>query len=197
METGTPPSKLYIRDMVCQRCVITVESILKGLDIPFQKVSLGEVETLGQVTYSQLALLQGELQKVGFDLVESRVRKIVEDIKRNVREYLNQDGPQRLNLSTYLTERIPYEYSYLSDLFSSMEAVTIERFLIDQRIEKVKELIIYDQLSLTEIADKTGFSSIYHLSGQFKKITGLSPTQFKRQGLVKRNFLDRVNPKII
>lgn len=197
METEKNHPKLYIRDMVCQRCVISVEAILKGLEIPFHKVALGEVETATDLSYTQLTLLQEELQKVGFDLVESRVRKIVEDVKRNVREYLSQDVPQRLNLSAFLTERIPYEYSYLSDLFSSMEAVTIERFLIDQRIEKVKELIIHDQLSLTEIADKTGFSSIYHLSGQFKKITGLTPTQFRRQGVVQRNFVDRINPKIL
>ena len=198
MENEASHPKLYIKDMVCQRCIITVDYILKNLNIPYHKIELGEVETAGNLSYTQLAMLQEELQKVGFDLVESRVKKVVEEVKRKIREYLNQNNDhQKLNLSAFIIEKIPYEYSYLSDLFSSVEGVTIEKFFIQQRIEKVKELIIFDQLSLTEIAYKTGFSSVHHLSAQFKKITGLSPSQFRKQGNVQRKFVDRVNPKII
>ena len=99
---------------------------------------------------------------------------------------------ENLKLSSFIIKKIPYDYSYLSDLFSSVEGKTIEQFFILQRIEKVKELLVYDQLSLTEISYQTGFSSVHHLSAQFKKITGLTPSHFKRIGAEKRNFLDRL-----
>lgn len=199
MEKNNNIPKLYIKDMVCQRCVITVEFILQNAGIPFHKVSLGEVEVARVLSYTEIATLQEELQKVGFDFVESRVKKIIDDIKKALREYLNQSASEaKVNLSTFITDTVPYEYSYLSDLFSSMEGITIEKYFLDQRIEKVKELILYDQLSLTEIAFRTGFSSVHHLSGQFRKLTGYSPSQFKTTGMVNRKFIDKLNsPNII
>ena len=105
--------------------------------------------------------------------------------------FLGMDS-QQLKLSSFITKKIPYDYSYLSDLFSSIEGKTIEQYFILQRIEKVKELLVYDQLSLTEISYQTGFSSVHHLSSQFKKVTGLTPTHFKKVGLEKRKALDRL-----
>lgn len=186
-------NKLLIKNMVCQRCILTVESILHDLKIPFHKVSLGEVALENKPTDNELKKVDMELNKVGFELIERRVNKIIEDIKQAVMEYLKLGmDSENLNLSSFIIKKIPYDYSYLSDLFSSIEGKTIEQFFILQRIEKVKELLVYDQLSLTEISYQTGFSSVHHLSAQFKKITGLTPSHFKRIGADKRKFLDRL-----
>jgi AraC-like DNA-binding protein len=133
------------------------------------------------------------LNKVGFELIEKRVNKIVEKIKKLVLEYIGKYADdERLKLSSFITGHIHYDYSYLSDLFSSIEGTTIEQFFIVQRIEKVKELIVYDERSLTEIAYETGFSSVHHLSAQFKKVTGLTPSHFKKIGAEKRKSIDQV-----
>lgn len=179
--------------MVCQRCILTVDNILRSLDLPFRQISIGEVELCRKPTETELTNIQKELKKVGFELIESRVTKIVEDIKQVIMDYsaLGLDS-QQINLSTFITDRIPYEYSYLSDIFSSIEGKTIEKYFILQRIEKVKELLVYDQLSLTEISYQTGFSSVHHLSAQFKKVTGLTPSHFKKIGAIKRKSLDQL-----
>ena len=185
------PNTLFIKNMVCRRCVLTVENIFSELEIPFQNVSLGEVELERKLTAEELKEVETSLNKVGFELIESRVNKIIADIKQAVIEYLNLGmDSQEIKLSSYITKNIPYDYSYLSDLFSSVEGKTIEQYFILQRIEKVKELLVYDQLSLTEISYQTGFSSVHHLSSQFKKVTGLTPSHFKKIGLEKRRTLD-------
>jgi AraC-like DNA-binding protein len=121
------------------------------------------------------------------------VNKVVDEIKKAVREYLELGlESQQQKLSAFITDRVPNDYSYLSDLFSSIEGKTIEQYFILQRIEKVKELIVYDQLSLTEISYRTGFSSVHHLSAQFKKVTGLTPSHFKKIGNDKRKTLDSI-----
>jgi AraC family transcriptional regulator len=184
-------NKLFIKNMVCQRCVMTVENVLRDLSIPFQKVSLGEVELLEKPGNAELNNIQKALNHVGFELIDTRVNKIIEDIKQAVMEYLSLGmDSQNLKLSSFITNKISYDYSYLSDLFSSIEGKTIEQFFIFQRIEKVKELLVYDQLSLTEISYQTGFSSVHHLSSQFKKVTGLTPSHFKKIGADKRKSLD-------
>jgi AraC family transcriptional regulator len=186
-------NKLLIKNMVCQRCVLTVENIFKNLKIPFQKISLGEVDLEGKLSADELKRVDEELNKVGFELIERRVNKIIEDIKKAVMEYLNLGTEnENLKLSSFIVKKIPYDYSYLSDLFSTIEGKTIEQFFILSRIEKVKELLVYDQLSLTEISYQTGFSSVHHLSAQFKKITGLTPSHFKRIAADKRKYLDRL-----
>jgi AraC-like DNA-binding protein len=179
--------------MVCQRCILTVENIFENLQIPFRNVSMGEVQLLNPLTEPELKNVEQALNKVGFELIETRINKIVEDIKLAVIEYLasGKEG-QHLKLSSSITEKIPYDYSYLSDLFSSIEGKTIEQFFILQRMEKVKELLVYDQLSLTQIAYQTGFSSVHHLSAQFKKVTGLTPSHFKKIAGDKRKSLDQV-----
>lgn len=186
-------SKLFIKNMVCQRCVMTVENIARELQLPFRHVELGEVGLTGKLSESDRSRFQNALQKVGFELIETRMNKLVEEIKLAVREYLllGMDS-QNQKLSSFITERIPNDYSYLSDLFSSVEGKTIEQYFILQRIEKVKELLVYDQLSLTEISYRTGFSSVHHLSSQFKKVTGLTPSHFKKIGHEKRKALDSI-----
>jgi len=186
-------NKLLIKNMVCQRCVLTVENIFTDLKIPFHKISLGEVDLEEKLTDTDLKKIDQELNKVGFELIETRVNKIIEDIKKAVMEYLNLGmESENLKLSSFIVKEIPYDYSYLSDLFSTIEGKTIEQFFILSRIEKVKELLVYDQLSLTEISYQTGFSSVHHLSAQFKKITGLTPSHFKKIAADKRKYLDRL-----
>ena len=184
--------KLLIRNMVCQRCILTVENLLSELKIPFHHVVLGEVDLVNDLSAHQLQELGKSLTNFGFELIETRVNKIIDDIKKLVREYLQEGMPDRKRrLSSFITSALHYDYSYLSDLFSSIEGLTIEKYFILQRIEKVKELIVYDQLSLTEIAYQTGFSSVHHLSGQFKKETGINASHFKKVGAAKRKSIDK------
>jgi AraC family transcriptional regulator len=184
---------LFIKNMVCNRCIMTVENILNQNHIPYNNVSLGEVELERKLSAEETKTIEADLQKVGFELIDKRVNKIIEDIKQAVLEYLNLGmDSQNLKLSSFITKNIPYDYSYLSDLFSSIEGKTIEQYFILQRIEKVKELLVYDQLSLTEISYQTGFSSVHHLSSQFKKVTGLTPSHFKKIGFEKRKALDQL-----
>jgi AraC family transcriptional regulator len=184
---------LLIKNMVCHRCIMTVENILGDLNIPFNKVSLGEVYLEKKLSEKEIKDAQKALAHVGFEVIDTRVNKIVEDIKQAVMEYLNLGmDNENIKLSSFITNKIRYDYSYLSDLFSSIEGKTIEQFFILQRIEKVKELLVYDQLSLTEISYQTGFSSVHHLSSQFKKVTGLTPSHFKKIGAEKRKSLDRL-----
>ena len=184
--------KLLIKNMVCQRCILTVETILNNLEIPFSNVVLGEVDLVGTLNEKQLKEVDQVLNKIGFELIETRVNKIIEDIKKRVLEYLQAGIPDRKHtLSSFITSALHYDYSYLSDLFSSIEGLTIEKYFILQRIEKVKELIVYDQLSLTEIAYQTGFSSVHHLSSQFKKETGINASHFKKIGAARRKSIDK------
>jgi AraC family transcriptional regulator len=179
--------------MVCNRCILTVENILKENQVPFNTVSLGEVDLERNLSKEEIKSIQTSLHKVGFELIETRVNKIIEDIKKAVLEYINLGlDSQNQKLSSFITKNISYDYSYLSDLFSSVEGKTIEQFFILQRIEKVKELLVYDQLSLTEISYQTGFSSVHHLSSQFKKVTGLTPSHFKKIGIERRKALDQL-----
>jgi len=186
-------NKLLIKNMVCQRCILTVENIFNDLKIPVHKISLGEVDLEKKLSDGELKKVDEKLNKVGFELIERRVNKIIEDIKKSVIDYLDLGiDNENLKLSSFIVKKIPYDYSYLSDLFSTIEGKTIEQFFILSRIEKVKELLVYDQLSLTEISYQTGFSSVHHLSAQFKKITGLTPSHFKKIAADKRRYLDKL-----
>ena len=143
--------------MVCDRCIMTVENILKNQKIPFTNVRLGEVELEHKLTKEELNAIDMALQGVGFELTDTRLNKIIEAIKTAVLKYIQLGiESQTQKLSSFITRNLPYDYSYLSDLFSSVEGKTIEQYFILQRIEKVKELLVYDQLSLTEISYETG-----------------------------------------
>lgn len=185
--------KLLIKNMVCQRCILTVENILANLHIAIRNITMGEVELAHKLSGDERNRLQQELGKVGFELIETRINKTIEDIKLAVMDYLARAAETKnQRLSSFITDRVPNDYSYLSDLFSSVEGKTIEQFFILQRIEKVKELLVYDQLSLTQIAYQTAFSSVHHLSAQFKKVTGLTPSHFKNIAGEKRKSLDQL-----
>lgn len=188
-----PTARLLIKNMVCPRCVFTVGQIFEKLAIAVKKVELGEVTLAAALTADQAKRVRDELKAVGFEVIETRINKIIEDIKLIAADYLATIGDkQRIPLSGAIKNKLPYDYSYLSDLFSGVEGKSIEQYFIELRIEKVKELIVYDQLSFTEIAFATGFSSVHHLSAQFKKVTGLTPSHFKAIGAAKRRSVDLI-----
>lgn len=179
--------------MVCPRCIASVENIFLKFKIPIKKVVLGEVSLIKKINEGLLNKLEAELKAAGFELINSRMSVIIEKIKKAVIEYVGMlNEGKRVNLSVFIADKVNFEYTYISNLFSSIEGITIEHFYILQRIEKVKELIVYGQHSLSEIADNMGYSSVHHLSSQFKKVTGLTPSHFKKIGQTKRKFIDNL-----
>ena len=179
--------------MVCNRCILVVQQELKKLDIESSKVSLGEVETSTELSREKIVQLEKNLDALGFELLDNSKQQLIEKVKNIIIQqvhYTQEENNQ--NLSEILSKSLLKDYSYISSLFSEVEGITIEKYVINQKIEKVKELIIYDELSLSEIAYKLGYSSVAHLSNQFKKVTGLTPSHFKKVGQNKRKPLDKV-----
>lgn len=183
--------KIYVKNMVCPRCIMAVETILNALQIDYKSVSLGEIELNMQPRHSDLAKLSSQLQSIGFEVIDDKKRQLIERIKNYIIQFIHHDKEMlKVNLSDFLSNELGYEYNYLSNLFSEVEGTTIEKYVILQKIEKVKELIVYDELSLKEIANQLGYSSVAYLSNQFKKVTGLTPSHFKTIGQQKRVPLD-------
>lgn len=186
---------VLIKNMVCHRCVMAVENILQTESIPFHKVIFGEIHLCDELSIEQKSRLLQNLDKIGFEMIDNQTSGLVEKIKglviKRARNETSVDE-SKIKLSMYLSERVHHEYTYLSSLFSSVEGRTIENYFIEQRIEKAKELLIYDQLTLSQIAFDLEYSSVAHLSTQFKKITGLTPTYFKAIGTEKRKALDSI-----
>ena len=167
--------------MVCGRCKMVVKSELDKLGLQTIAVELGEVELQDNITDSQKELLLKNLQALGFDLIDDKKSKTIEKIKNLIVDLVHHKNNElKVNLSDYLVENLNQDYSTLSNLFSEIENTTIEKYFISQKIEKVKELLIYNELSLSEIADMLNYSNVAHLSNQFKKITGFTPTYFKQ-----------------
>ncbi|HVX28282.1 MAG TPA: helix-turn-helix transcriptional regulator [Parafilimonas sp.] len=185
---------LYIKNMVCHRCKLAVENELKALDLHPLKIELGEVLIQEDaLTGNQHQVLSNNLKQLGFELLDDKRKKIIEQIKTLIIQSIHYNNKQpEKNYSAFIAENLHHDYSYLSKLFSETEGITIEQFIINQKIEKVKELLVYDEKSLSEIAFETGYSSLAHLSSQFKKVTGLTPTQFKQSGIHHRKTLDKV-----
>ncbi len=185
--------KLYIKNMVCIRCQIVVKSELEKLGIKFRDVKIGEADLFDTISAEQMKNLDLALRKSGLLLMDSRKSIIVEKIKNLIIELVHyNDDQSKVNLSVYLSENLNYDYTYLSNLFSEVKGTTIEKFYLAHKIEKVKELIVYDELNLTEIAYKLHYSSIAHLSTQFKKITGLTPSHFKKLKNIRCGTLEDV-----
>ncbi len=189
------PSILFVKNMVCHRCILAVKEILLKLSIQFQQVSIGEIHLTGSISKEQNDLLSTSLVKIGLELIDNRMRGMVEKIKQLVlmRARKEVDAKEhKMKLSVFLSEHLHHEYTYLSSFFSAIEGRTIENYFIEQRIEKVKELLVYKEMTLSEIAFEMEYSSVAHLSNQFKKITGLTPSHFKQVGSHKRKLLDQV-----
>jgi AraC family transcriptional regulator len=188
------PVMLHIKNMVCDRCKMVVRQELESLHLPYKNVDLGQVELVHEPSAEQLQELREHLQKQGFELLDDKKTKTVERIKTEIVSLIHgkDAGEFNLKLSAMLEEKIGIDYHYLSSLFSSVEGITIEKYAILQRIEKVKELLMYDEKSLSEIAYEMGYSSVQHLSQQFKKVTGLTPSHFKNLKENKRKPLDKI-----
>ena len=182
----------HVKNMVCQRCILIVKNILSSLELEGD-VALGSITIAEKLDVSRERNLVDALQNVALEVIETRVSRLIEDIKQAVRGYLGLGlDAQKFKLSGFVSSSLPYGFSYLSDLFSKVEGLSIERYFILQRIEKVKELMANDQLSLSEISYETGFSSVHHLSAQFKRITGSTPSQYKAAAVNDRMPLDLV-----
>lgn len=179
--------------MVSLRCKMVVKEELKNLGLHFMNISLGEVEIMENLTQLQHDKLKEALHKSGLELMDDKKSMLIEKIKNVIVDMVHYtDKIPKINFSDYLREKLNYDYTYLANLFSETEGITIEHYIMNHKIERVKELIIYDELNLTEIAEKLHYSSISHLSNQFKKITGLTPSFFKSLKDKKRKNLDDV-----
>lgn len=184
---------IYIKNMVCNRCKMVVKSTFEKLGIHPLKVELGEVELRENNISSLKKLLIQELQSFGFELLDDKKTKTIEKVKNLIIDLVhNKNNNLKSNLSDYLTKNIYQEYSSLSSLFSEVEGITIEKYYIIQKIEKVKELLVYDELTLSEISFQLNYSSVSYLSNQFKKVTGLTPSHFKKLRTIKRKPLEEL-----
>lgn len=184
---------LYIKNMVCDRCKTAVVRELENQKIAFQKVELGEVSLKEKPTVDELRAFKEGLEKLGFELIDDKKSKTIEKIKAEIIKVIHHHTEIiKTNFSTHLAMKIGKDYSTLSSLFSEVEGTTIEQYMIHQKIERAKELLVYDQYSLGQIADQLNYSSIQHLSKQFKKVTGLTPSHFKKIRPHIRKPLDRV-----
>ncbi|MBX2898925.1 MAG: helix-turn-helix transcriptional regulator [Cyclobacteriaceae bacterium] len=187
---------LFIKNMVCSRCILVVQQELEKIGLVADHVALGEVVLQTAPTQAQLAAFDQALGTRGFERIDNRKAKLVEAIKTIVIEEVHhkRQRAEAINWSTWLADQLHYDYQYLSSLFSSVEGITLEQYIIHQKIEKAKELIFYDELTLSQIADRLGYSSVAHLSAQFKKITGMNPSVLKKnRQLAQRKTLDAVS----
>jgi len=185
--------KLFIKNMVCPRCIKVVREELEKLGLHLISVELGEVELSENPSSDIISKIREVLIENGFELIEDKSAKLIEDIKKEIINTIQIDEQKpNTNLSSFLEKTLNKDYSYLSSLFSSKENITIEHYYILQKIEKAKELLKYDELTLSEIAYKLGYNSVNHLSSQFKKITGMTATEFKKNTTITRKPIDSV-----
>ena len=188
-------SKIRIKNMVCNRCIKVVREEFEKLNLNIQSIALGEVVVKGDEKSLPMEKIKDVLEENGFELIEDKRAKIIEQIKllilKLVRSDNNNKKPEE-NYSAFLEKATGHEYHYLSTLFSSVENITIEQYIILQKIELAKELLKYGELTLSEIAYRLGYSSVQHLSNQFKKVTGLTASQFKNMTVNSRKPLDKI-----
>ena len=185
--------KIFIKNMVCIRCQMVVKAELDKLDLQYSDVKIGEANIIRNITPQKLEQLDIGLRKSGLELMDNNKSVLVEKIKNAIVELVHYSEEQiKVNLSDYLSDYLKYDYTYLANLFSEVKGTTIEKFYLAHKIERVKELIVYDQLNLTEIAYRMQYSSVAHLSNQFKKITGLTPSHFKDLKNKRRKALDKM-----
>lgn len=185
--------KIHIKNMVCPRCIMAVKDILDELRIQYRNIELGQVVLYEPMDKNQRQIFKNEITALGFELLEPGKSSLISRIKTIIIEQIHYSKePISINFSTLIADKLHHEYSYLSRLFSTVEGITIEKFVALQRIEKVKEYLIYNQLTISEIAYEMNYSSVAHLSSQFKKETGMTPTQFKNQSKLNRKPLDNI-----
>jgi len=172
--------KIYIKNMVCIRCQMAVKYELEKLGLHHTRVELGETEIMEDLSAELRDNLSNSLKNIGLELIDDKKTILVEKVKTTIIELIySSDNQIKTNLSDYLREKLNHNYTSISNLFSEVKGTTIEKFYVTQKVERVKELLVYDKLNLTDIAFKLNYSSVAHLSNQFKKITGLTPSHFK------------------
>lgn len=183
--------KLYIKNMVCIRCKMVVKEELMKLGLKYGSVELGEVELSGQISVGERNQFKASLLKSGLELMDDKKSMLIEKIKNVITELVHySEEPLSVNFSEFLSQKLDHDYTYLANLFSEVQGTTIEKFLISHKIERVKELLVYNELNLTEIAYQMHYSSVAHLSAQFKKVTGLTPSHFKQLKDKRRTMLE-------
>lgn len=184
---------LYIKNMVCNRCILVVQNEMDKLNLAIKHIKLGEVLFENELSEEQKIAVDKALFPLGFELIDDKKSRIIEKIKNTIISLVHhQNNELKNNLSDVLSNELHQDYNYLSNLFSEVEGTTIEKYFISQKIERVKELLVYDQLSLSEIAFQLNYSSVAYLSNQFKKVTGLTPSHFKQIKEDKRKPLDQL-----
>lgn len=188
-------TQFAIKNMVCNRCVKVVTDELQKLGLKLVQVKLGLAEIEGKASEEIVEEVKSVLEQNGFELIEDKKKILIEALKTLVIRQIHQnqeDAPLQTNYSGYLSQQLGVDYTYLSSLFSTEEGLTIEKYIISQKIERAKELLTYQELTLSEIAYQMGYSSVHHLSNQFKKVTGITPKDYKAQNDKERKSLDRV-----
>lgn len=184
---------LFIKNMVCNRCIMVVQNELDKFGFATKSVQLGEVVLQQTLTKSEKAALNKSLSALGFEIIDDKKGRVIEKIKNIIIDIVHhKDSHLQNKLSEVLSKALLQDYNHLSNLFSEVEGITIEKYFIAQKIERVKELLVYDELTLSEIAYKLNYSSVAYLSNQFKKVTGLTPSHFKQIKSDKRKPLDQV-----
>ena len=180
--------------MVCNRCIKVVKDEFAKLDIEIEEIELGKVHVTSHLDENKINDVRKVLNENGFELIDDKKSQLIDRIKTIIIEkvHYSENNFDTVKTSEYIAKQLGHDYSYLSNLFSSVEGITIEKYIINQKIEKVKELLVYDELSLNEISYQMGYSSVQHLSNQFKKVTGLTPSHFKKLKENKRKPLDEV-----
>ncbi|MBL0064861.1 MAG: AraC family transcriptional regulator [Bacteroidetes bacterium] len=172
--------KIYVKNMACESCKIVVKKALNELDISPVKVELGEIETKQDLTIEEKKELNNKIKSAGLELLEKKQGVLIEKIRKVIYNYVyKSDEKPNIKFSVLLSEELNHNYNYLANFFSEVEATTIEQFILSLKIERIKELIIFGEDTLSEIAHKLHYSSVAHLSAQFKKITGLTPSHFR------------------
>lgn len=179
--------------MVSNRCKLAVKEELKKLGLHFIVVDLGEVEIMENISLEQRELLKIALLNAGFELMDDKRAVLIEKIKNTIIEMVHHsDEMIKINFSDYLSEKLNYDYTYMANLFSEVQGTTIEQFIISHKVERIKELIMYGELNITEISWKMNYSSVAHLSHQFKKVTGLTPSHYKQMKDKKRSPIEEI-----
>ena len=179
--------------MVCPRCISAVSNILEQLEIPYTSIKLGEVILISSLDAKTKSDLSKGLQNSGFSLIGNRKSKLIEQMKNLVVNRIHHSNEETdIIWADVISNELNLDYKYLSSLFSSVESITFEQYIINQKIERVKELIVYDELTLSEIAYKLNYSSVAYLSNQFKKVTGMTPMEFKKSIVKNRKSLDEI-----
>ena len=179
--------------MVSNRCKMVVRTALKGLGVHFVMLELGEVEIMERLTGQQSDSLRDTLEDAGLELIDDKRSILIEKIKNAIIDMVHHSEEMvKVNISTYLSEKLNHDYTYLANIFSQVQGVSIEQFIILHKVEKIKELLMYGELNISEISYKMNYSSTAHLSTQFKKVTGLTPTHFKQLKEKRRNPIEQI-----